>query len=307
MNKITHLILVVGFSLALASCGGKDTVEPPEALPVVFENEAAPEPEDVPEPAIPHFADTMQVFAFIDSSGHKDLYDEGIIRDIARSSVAYADSLINNPHERFIIVDKGDMRVRIFDRYGRPEKSYRMACARHYGTKRRKADGRTPEGYFTVQGVYDSTDWLFTDDEGNTSKVKGQFGPRFIRLRTPVSSQIGIHGTGSPWTMGHRVSHGCIRITNDNILELVDLVTPGMPVIVVPGLLDIRQNESEENPTVWIPSRKGKTRPVPRPAQETECPTDTPNISPDSLPLAPESSPADSLRTDTISERPQSI
>ena len=68
-----------------------------------------------------------------------------------------------------------------------------MACAKNYGTKHKKADSRTPEGFFEVEGIYNSTDWLYTDDDGVTSKKKGQFGPRFIRLKIPVTSQIGIH------------------------------------------------------------------------------------------------------------------
>jgi len=90
-----------------------------------------------------------------------------------------------------------------------------------------------------------STDWLYTDDEGNTSDVKGQFGPRFIRIKSPITSQIGIHGTGSPWSIGKRVSHGCIRITNENILELVKYASVGMPIIVVPGITDRKVNSQE--------------------------------------------------------------
>ena len=40
------------------------------------------------------------------------------------------------------------------------------------------------------------------------SKKKGQFGPRFIRLKIPGTTQIGIHGTCAPWSIGHRVRHG---------------------------------------------------------------------------------------------------
>ena len=42
----------------------------------------------------------------------------------------------------------------------------------NFGTKHEKGDSRTPEGLFSVEGIYDSTDWLFTDDDGVTSKKK---------------------------------------------------------------------------------------------------------------------------------------
>ena len=86
----------------------------------------------------------------------------------------YAEKLVNNTHDGFIIVDKSRMKVVLFDKYGREKLSYGMACAKNYGTKHKKADSRTPEGYFTASGIYDSTEWLFTDDNGKTSPKNGQ-------------------------------------------------------------------------------------------------------------------------------------
>jgi lipoprotein-anchoring transpeptidase ErfK/SrfK len=41
---------------------------------------------------------------------------------------------------------------------------------------------------------------------------------------------IGIHGTNDPSTVGTDVSHGCIRLTNDAIIELVGYLPLGTPV-----------------------------------------------------------------------------
>ncbi len=187
-------------------------------------------------------------------SGHWEEYSAGIIPKIAEYSTEYVEKLLANTYPGFIVVDKSRMKVILFDRFGRVKKSYGMACAKNYGTKHKKADSRTPEGYFSVQGIYDSTDWLFTDDDGVTSKKKGQFGPRFIRLSIPGTTQIGIHGTCAPWSIGGRSSHGCIRITNEHILELVELVEPGMPVIIVPGKKDLLVNKEEGVDIPWIPT-----------------------------------------------------
>jgi len=40
----------------------------------------------------------------------------------------------------------------------------------------------------------------------------------------------GIHGTSSPETIGYAQSHGCVRLTNWDALQLSDLVEPGTPV-----------------------------------------------------------------------------
>ncbi len=45
--------------------------------------------------------------------------------------------------------------------------------------------------------------------------------------------QVGIHGTNQPQLIGEAVSHGCIRLDNDDVEALVDLQLPlGVPVFI---------------------------------------------------------------------------
>lgn len=210
----------------------------------------------VPVPGDPdyEFENEDSIRNYLENNPEATGYSGGILPVIAEEVPEYANKLIGNPHDGFLVVDKASMRVILYDRYGQEVKAYDMACAKNYGTKHKKADSRTPEGFFSVEGIYDSTDWLYTDDNGKQSKVKGQFGPRFIRIKIPTTSQIGIHGTCAPWSIGHRASHGCIRLTNDNILELVELVEPGMPVIILPGRRDRLKNAEEGYFTPYFPT-----------------------------------------------------
>lgn len=41
-----------------------------------------------------------------------------------------------------------------------------------------------------------------------------------------------IHGTSEPWTIGQAVSSGCIRLTNDDIIDLYNRVKVGSLVVV---------------------------------------------------------------------------
>jgi lipoprotein-anchoring transpeptidase ErfK/SrfK len=41
-----------------------------------------------------------------------------------------------------------------------------------------------------------------------------------------------IHGTNEPWTIGSAVSSGCIRMVNDDVVDLYERVKLGAPVIV---------------------------------------------------------------------------
>jgi len=194
---------------------------------------------------IDSLATAGQALDYMQNSGHWSEYQEGIIPSVLDQDLDYGRRLINNRFDHFIIVDKQSMHVILYDKYGREQKSYLMACSRKYGTKHKRRDNRTPEGFFTAGGVYDSTDWLYTNDDGYTSPAKGQFGPRFIRVKNPVSSQIGIHGTSARHSPGRRASHGCIRLLNENILDLVKYVHAGMPIIVNPSDRDQAVNKEE--------------------------------------------------------------
>jgi lipoprotein-anchoring transpeptidase ErfK/SrfK len=44
-----------------------------------------------------------------------------------------------------------------------------------------------------------------------------------------------IHGTNEPWTIGHNVSAGCIRVTNEDAIHLYDRTDVGTKVVVLPS------------------------------------------------------------------------
>lgn len=214
------------------------------------------EPQPEPEPAKPEepqidtvaidaLKSTNEAIEWMDASADADKYREGVIYRIAKDSPDYAKRLLKNKFDYFIVVDKPSMFVVLYDKYGREKSAYKMACARNFGSKAGKNDCRTPEGFFSAGDTYDATDWLYTDENGYTSPTKGVYGPRFVRVVNPVSGTIGIHGTGSPGSLGRRTSHGCIRLHNNSILDLVQYVKKGMPIIVNPSDRDQKVNKQE--------------------------------------------------------------
>lgn len=207
-----------------------------------------------PEKPLLSLPTTESQLAYMTFSPHREAYESGILPQMAEDAPEYCEKILQSGGMRFIIVDKAKMKLFLYDPYGNIEKSYGIACAKNFGTKRKKGDSRTTEGIFNVKGVFDSREWLFTDDNGYTSPKKGQYGPRFIRLTIPY---IGIHGTGSPGSIGKRCSHGCIRVTNDNILELVKYVETGMPVIISPGPRDMAVNAKEGSHVLSVATEPG--------------------------------------------------
>ena len=248
MNRFT-LLLTTLFIISLTACGPSDKTGTADSIVDTTTYDTAMPVDTIPADTIPpapgRFATSQEALDYMQNSPYREKYEAGILPRMARENLPYTNKLLNSTYSRFLVVDKGKMKVQVYDCYGRKEIEYGIACAKNFGTKHEKGDSRTPEGFFSVEGIYDSTDWLFTDDNGVTSPKKGQFGPRFIRLRIPTTSQIGIHGTCAPWSIGSRASHGCIRVTNENILKLVEIVEVGMPVIVNPGSRDMRVNLEE--------------------------------------------------------------
>ena len=62
-----------------------------------------------------------------------------------------------------------------------------------------------------------------------------------------------IHGTNAPETIGTRVSSGCLRLTNEDVIDLYSRVNVGTKVIVLP-MTDRRADLGTHNPV---------TRPIP--------------------------------------------
>ena len=74
-------------------------------------------------------------------------------------------------------------------------------------------------------------------------KAKGRILPAYMKggINNPLGARalyIGgriyrIHGSNEPWTIGHAVSSGCIRLTNDDIIDLYNRVKVGTKVVVL--------------------------------------------------------------------------
>ena len=47
-----------------------------------------------------------------------------------------------------------------------------------------------------------------------------------------IADGVGIHGTGMPWSIGTRASHGCIRMTVPDVIDLYPRVPVGAPVLI---------------------------------------------------------------------------
>jgi lipoprotein-anchoring transpeptidase ErfK/SrfK len=93
----------------------------------------------------------------------------------------------------------------------------------------------TPIGKFKVIEMLKNPDW--TDPA--TGKVvppspNNPLGERWIAFWNVGREYIGFHGTPNRASIGKAVSSGCVRMYNEHVLELYDMVKLDTPVLVEP-------------------------------------------------------------------------
>jgi len=95
-------------------------------------------------------------------------------------------------------------------------------------------DELTPSGELTVADMMVRADWY--PPEGGVIKYgeEGyQLGERWIAFADePGASGLGIHGTDDEASIGTKCSNGCIRLRNDDVIELYDFMQPGSRVLI---------------------------------------------------------------------------
>ncbi len=110
-------------------------------------------------------------------------------------------------------------------------KEYPIAIGKNPGDKQRIGDNRTPVGNFRVVSIENASGWShdFRDGKG---KIRGAYGPWFLRLDAKGWKGIGIHGTHDPDSRGTNATEGCIRLSNEDIAELKQYAYKNMPVTI---------------------------------------------------------------------------
>lgn len=108
-------------------------------------------------------------------------------------------------------------------------------CAlRVYDVATGKSD-RTPEASFTIGTKMVEPDWYSPDGKVHKYGTKENIlGTRWLAFENTDEHQgFGIHGTSFPESIGTEASMGCIRMRNQEVEELYDLVPRGAQVRIV--------------------------------------------------------------------------
>jgi lipoprotein-anchoring transpeptidase ErfK/SrfK len=146
------------------------------------------------------------------------------------SQVAKTYAIMINKEAFLIIIEKLKYKLYVF-KDGKEIRNYDVAIGKNPGQKQRVGDKTTPIGEFQVDGIVDSRYWTHDFGDGK-GEIEGAYGPWFISLATEGWSGIGIHGTHDPSSIGTMASEGCIRMNNDQVSELKEIIFVGAKVVV---------------------------------------------------------------------------
>lgn len=101
-----------------------------------------------------------------------------------------------------------------------------------------KSDATPPGVYWIMKKEIDPALYWYGEYIPPRSPING-LGTRFFQLSNPT---YGIHGTTKPWEIGKRISHGCIRMFNQDIETIDAFINVGTKVIVVRSTEDFPEN-----------------------------------------------------------------
>jgi lipoprotein-anchoring transpeptidase ErfK/SrfK len=131
-----------------------------------------------------------------------------------------------------VVVSKSESSVRALDASGKLLAYYSATIGSEHDP--------LPVGNWKIMGqkkdpTFEYNASLFWDAKNPEERAKIPPGPR-----NPVGSvwielsknHYGIHGTPDPALIGHTTSHGCIRLTNWDALDLAAMIKPGLPAIL---------------------------------------------------------------------------
>jgi lipoprotein-anchoring transpeptidase ErfK/SrfK len=127
--------------------------------------------------------------------------------------------IIDTPQRFLFLVQEGGTAIRYGIGVGRP--GFEWAGVKHVTAKREWPDWRPPD------------EMLERQPDLPRFMPGGPNNPLGARALYLGSSLYRIHGSNEPWTIGHAVSSGCIRMRNEDVIDLYERVPVGAKVVVI--------------------------------------------------------------------------
>ncbi len=128
------------------------------------------------------------------------------------------------PNTTKLVVDLSDRRVYLY-KDQQQQTSYPLAVG--------QSGWETPTGNFQVLEMQRDPQWMHPiTKEVIPAGPENPLGKRWIGFLANEETHIGFHGTNQEELIGQAVSHGCLRMRNQDVIALYEKVAEGTPVIV---------------------------------------------------------------------------
>jgi lipoprotein-anchoring transpeptidase ErfK/SrfK len=149
--------------------------------------------------------------------------------DPANPTIRIGQTLVVYQAKWSIKVDCKRFRLYLYEEADRLFKVYAVGIGRQ---------GRTPAGTFAIRNKLIEPDWDSPRGRIPYGAPGHELGTRWLGI-TPTGETdrnltgYGLHGTWQPETIGQASSNGCVRMANDDVNELYDIVPYNTPVTIV--------------------------------------------------------------------------
>jgi lipoprotein-anchoring transpeptidase ErfK/SrfK len=147
-------------------------------------------------------------------------------RKVVRAAVRMKD--LARRYGTVVTISKGAFRLRLFKR---------LKFVKSYGVAVGLPAYPTPSGLFSIANKAVNPPWTAPDSPWagayRNETVPGGSAENPLKARwMGIVNGVGIHGTGEPGSIGSRASHGCIRMTVPDVIDLYPRVPVGTPVLI---------------------------------------------------------------------------
>jgi lipoprotein-anchoring transpeptidase ErfK/SrfK len=136
-------------------------------------------------------------------------------------------AILRRRYPLFTTIDRAGFRLRLY-RHLRLVRSYPIAVG--------QVGLQTPAGLYHIQDKVVNPSWQvpFSSWTGSLAGRLIPPGPDDpLKARwLGIFNGAGIHGTDETWSIGHAVSHGCVRMTIPDVIDLYNQVRVGTPVYI---------------------------------------------------------------------------
>jgi lipoprotein-anchoring transpeptidase ErfK/SrfK len=135
---------------------------------------------------------------------------------------------LSKAYGTIITIDRGAFKLRLFKN---------LKLSKSYGVAVGMPDYPTPTGRFSIANKAVNPAWTAPNSPWAgayaNETVAGGSAENPLKARwMGIVNGVGIHGTGAPGSIGSRASHGCIRMTVPDVVDLYPRVPVGTPVLI---------------------------------------------------------------------------